>query len=57
MKDYKCGIPSLIEVYNKYDIISETGNSVSGWHRYDECENIVNESIESLRGNERMFAN
>ena len=46
----KCNIlPSLIKVYDKYNIVSEASQSVRSWHGDDECKNIVYECIECLK--------
>lgn len=42
-------LPSLIQIEEENNIISETGKSVSRWHGDDECKNVINESIEGLQ--------
>ena len=39
---------SLVEIDNKDDIISQTSQSMHGWHFDDEGEQIVDECVESL---------
>ena len=41
-------LPSLVEVNEEDDVISETGQSVGGWHGDDEGEHVVDEGIEGL---------
>lgn len=41
--------PSLIHINYEYHIISETGQSMSCGHRYDESKEIIDESIECLQ--------
>lgn len=41
-------VPSLVEVNEKHNIISETGQSVRCWHGDDEGEDIIDEGIECL---------
>lgn len=42
-------LPSLIQIEEENNIISETGKSVSRGHGDDECKNVINESIEGLQ--------
>ena len=41
-------LPSLVEVNEKDYVVSETGQSVGGWHGDDEGEHVVNERSEGL---------
>ena len=45
--------PSLIEVHQKHNVVTETGQSVSRWHGNDKCKYVINESIESLTVNKK----
>ena len=45
-------IPSLVEVNDKDDVITETGNSMGSRHCYYECKNIIDEGVESLHRKE-----
>ena len=38
--------PSLVKVDYEYDIVSEAGDSVHGWHRDDEREQIVDDRVQ-----------
>lgn len=42
-------LPSLIEVNNEHDVISEAGQTVCGGHNDNECKYIVNERVECLQ--------
>lgn len=41
-------VPSLVEVNEKHNIISETGQSVRCWHGDDEGKHVIDEGIECL---------
>jgi len=41
-------VPSLIEVDQKYDVVTEAGKPVSSWHGDDECKYVINERVECL---------
>lgn len=41
-------VPSLVEVNEKHDIISETCQSVRRWHGDDKGKHIVDEGVECL---------
>lgn len=49
-------IPSLVKVDKKHHIISETGQSVRGWHGDDEGKHIVDEGIECLATINRCYS-
>ena len=42
-------LPSLVEVDQKDEVISEDSNSVGRWHDDDECKDVINKRIEGLQ--------
>jgi len=47
-RDIAADVPSLVEVDDEDDVVTETRKSVSGWHGDDECKHVVNERVERL---------
>ena len=41
-------LPSLVEINNEHNVVSETGQTVSGWHHNDESKHIIDECVERL---------
>lgn len=39
---------AIYQINEKYDVITETGDSMSGWHCYYKCEYVVDKCIEGL---------
>lgn len=39
---------SNYQIYKENYVIAETSNSMSSWHCYDECKNVVNKSVKGF---------
>lgn len=42
-------LPTLVHVYEEYDVIAEAGQTMRSRHCYDEGEEIVDKGVESLK--------
>ena len=41
-------LPSLVEVDDESNVVSETGQTVGGWHHDNESKHIIDECVERL---------
>ena len=41
-------LPSLVEVNNENNVVSETGQTVGGWHHDNESKHIIDECVKRL---------
>ena len=41
-------LPSLVEVDDENNVVSETGQTVGGWHHDNESKHVIDECVERL---------